>query len=130
LSALRALAAMLASLALTACTAPTSYMGISFAPGAAASDLQDLARRAQAGDKQAQLDLGITYEEGRGVAVDLEWAARLYRVAATDSGGLTWATIPGGKRGRAAVYSFQSGPRITGLKDAKRRLDSLGSDSR
>jgi hypothetical protein len=53
----------------TAC-ASSNYMGISLAPGAAPTDVQHLAARAQAGDKQAQLELGERFEEGRGVPTD------------------------------------------------------------
>jgi hypothetical protein len=113
----------LASLALAACAAPSSYMGISFAPGAAAGDLQDLARRAQAGDKQAQLDLGIAYEEGRGVAVDLKRAERLYRMAATTSGGTLYVYQPPVKKGgRGGAVPVNMGPVVLGLEAAKARL--------
>jgi hypothetical protein len=117
---------LLASLALGACAVPSSYMGISFTPGAAASDLQDLARRAQVGDKQAQLDLGIAYEEGRGVAVDLERAEGLYRMAAANSGGVIWIYSPpvgNGTSGR--VIPIDRGKIEGGLLAAKSRLHLL-----
>lgn len=115
-----------ATLALAACAAPSSYMGISFAPGLAASDLQDLARRAQAGDKQAQLDLGIAYEEGRGVAVDIRKARKLYQLAGSDSGGAIWLYSPSvgnGTRGR--VVSVNSRSKQSGLVEAKIRMERL-----
>lgn len=74
-----AVLATCAAALLGACAASTSYAGIPLAAGGADSDLQSLARRAQAGDKQAQLELGIRYEEGRGVEADPEAARRLYR---------------------------------------------------
>jgi hypothetical protein len=114
---------ILASVALAACAAPTSYMGISFVSGAAASDLQDLARRAKAGDKQAQLDLGIAYEEGRGLSKDFERARRLYRMAATNSGGTIYVYVPPvNKGGRGTVIPVDKGPVLVGLKAAKERL--------
>jgi TPR repeat protein len=61
---------------LVVCAAPSSYMGIGFGPGAASPELQSLAQRAQ-----ARLDLGIAYEEGRGVALDRRKARSLYRLA-------------------------------------------------
>jgi hypothetical protein len=118
--------ALLASLALGACAAHTSYMGISFAPGAVASDLQDLARRAQAGDKQAQLDLGIAYEEGRGVAVDLRRAERLYRMAAADSGGIRPIYSPPTQRGALGrVIFMEINNTARGINTAKDRLASI-----
>jgi TPR repeat protein len=72
-----ALAACAAAL-LCACAVSNTYAGIPLAAGAADAELQSLARRAQAGDKQARLELGVRYEEGRGVVRDLERAERLY----------------------------------------------------
>jgi hypothetical protein len=99
-------------------------MGISFLPGAAASDLQDLARRAQAGDKQAQLDLGIAYEEGNGLPKDSKRARSLYRSAATTSGGTIYVYQPPVKKGgRGGVVPVNVGPVVRGLEAAKLRLD-------
>jgi TPR repeat protein len=111
---------------LSACAAPTSYMGISFVPGAASPELQALAQCAQAGDKQAQLDLGIAYEEGRGVAVDLKRAEGLYRMAAADSGGITWVYVPATRRNSAGqVVPVSLGQLQTGLSAALDRLSKL-----
>jgi TPR repeat protein len=119
-------AALLASLALGACAAPSSYMGISFIPGAAASDLQDLAQRAQAGDKLAQLNLGIAFEEGRDVAADNVSARKLYLAAANNSGGSKWIYQPSvvhGQPGR--VVAINTGAFQEGLVEAKDRLARL-----
>jgi hypothetical protein len=111
-----------------ACAAPAQYMGIGFAPGAASTELQALAMRAQAGDKQAQLDFGIAYEEGRGVSVDRRKARKLYRLASADTGGTTWAYVPGTRKGEAGrVTPVDLGVRQSGLKDAKVRLEKLRS---
>jgi hypothetical protein len=117
---------ILVCVALGGCAAPTSYMGISLAPGAAAGDVQDLARRAQAGDKQAQLDLGIAYEEGRGVEINLNRAERLYRMAAVDSGGVIWVYSPStGNGDRGRVLPLSIGNSSQGLSLAQDRLASL-----
>jgi TPR repeat protein len=58
---------------------------ISFASAAADAELQDLARRARAGDPRAQLDLGIRYEEGIRLPVNRAHARKLYLAAARDS---------------------------------------------
>jgi hypothetical protein len=103
-------------------------MGISFASGAADPELQALARRAQSGDKQAQLELGIRYEEGRGLPVDLERAERLYRTAGADSGGTTYVySPPVGQRGRGEVAELLREPRAPGLSEAEQRLARLSA---
>lgn len=88
-----------------------------------------LARRAQGGDKLAQLKLGIRFEEGDGVERDIEKARTLYSRAATDSGGTLWIYVPGvgnGTRGR--VMPIDQGPRQPGLKAAKDRLAKLAAE--
>jgi hypothetical protein len=60
----------------TAWAAPSSYMVVSIAPDGADSAVQALA-----GGKQAQLDLGIRYEEGNGLPPDTKRARKLYRAA-------------------------------------------------
>jgi hypothetical protein len=120
-----AAALSIAAGSLSAC-ASTSYAGIPLTAGAADAELQDLARRAQAGDKHAQLELGIRYEEGRGVPRDLDRAERLYRLAASDSGGPQHIyTPPVGRHGQGKVVSVSRGPRQPGLAAAKLRLGRL-----
>lgn len=116
--------AALAGLALLcASCSSNSYMGIALAPGAAPFEVQQLARRAQGGDKQAQLALGIRYEEGDGVAPDQRQAMRLYRQAARDSGGTLWVYAPSpGNGAPARVIPVDRGPRQSGLAEAKLRL--------
>lgn len=122
LSLLFCLAALLAA---PAC-ASTSYMGISTIPGEAAPEVQALAQRAQAGDKRAQLDLGIRFEEGKGVPRDTRRAMKLYRQAASDSGGRIWVYAPSpGNDAPARVMPVDKGPRQAGLEEAKRRLQGL-----
>lgn len=117
---------LIAPLLLTACAASSQYMGIGFAPGAASTELQALAMRAQAGDKQAQLDLGIAYEEGRGVGVDLRKARKLYTLASADSGGTTWVYVPPVRNGEAGrVTPVDKGVRQSGLLEAKVRLERI-----
>ena len=116
-----------AIITLQACAAPSSYMGISLVAGAADPELQQLAYRAQAGDKQAQLELGIRFEEGRGVPVDAKRAMGLYRMAASDSGGTMWVyTPPVGNETKGRVMPINTGPRLPGLEEASRRLEVSG----
>ncbi len=109
----------------TAC-ASHSYMGISLVSGQASPEVQELARRAQSGDKQAQLDLGIRFEEGRGVPKDEARAVKLYKQAASDSGGAQWIYVPSpGNGAKARVMSVQTGLKQTGLEEAKTRIEKL-----
>jgi hypothetical protein len=119
---------MLAACALAGC-ATNSYMGIPLdAPVASGRDmvLRNLAARAKAGDKQAQLELGIAFEEGRGVPQDLGKAEKLYRLAASDSGGTMWVYSPPVRNGgNGRVISMDRGPVESGLAEASRRLTAM-----
>lgn len=116
----------LCALLLAACAAG-SYAGVPLARGAADPELQALARRAQTGDKPAQLELGIRYEEGRGVPRDLARAIRLYELAANSSTltrvAYVPATAPGG---RAMTMPVGSGI-VDGIPEARWRLQRLGA---
>ncbi len=103
-----------------------AYAGVPFAPGASDPELQTLARRAQSGDKRAQLELGIRYEEGRGVRADRQRAERLYRLAATDSGGpIAIYSPPVGPHGEGEVVTVERGSLERGLPEAEARLARL-----
>lgn len=83
-----------------------------------------LARSAWAGNKQAQLELGIRFEEGRGVTQDPGRARKLYAKAARDSGGTIWVyTPPVGNGTKGRVIPVNTGPKQSGLAEAKRRLE-------
>lgn len=95
--------------------------------GTEALDLKRLARMAQMGDKHAQLELGIRFEEGIGLPIDFERARKLYVRAASEGGGTLWVYSPpigNGTSGR--VIPIDRGPRIAGLTEARDRL--LGLD--
>jgi hypothetical protein len=127
--AIRAAAAV--SLAAATACATHSYMGIPLVPGQASPELQSLARRAQSGDKQAQLDLGIRFEEGVGVPVDRKRAIRLYRQAASDSGGPIWVYAPSpGGGAPARVVQVDRGVAESGLEQAKRRLSAVAQSNK
>jgi hypothetical protein len=117
------------SLAATTACAPDSYMAISLVPGQVSAEVQDLARRAQVGDKQAQLDLGIRFEEGIGVPQDKAQAKKLYAQAAADSGGTIWVYVPSpGNGAPGRVLPVDTGTRQAGLEAAKARLQALDLD--
>lgn len=118
-------AAFVCVLALQSCGA-NSYAGIPLESGAADPELQDLARRARAGDKHAQLELGIRFEEGRGVRRDLDQARRSYREASRSAGGTRLAYIPAnGRNSRSMTVPISSGRLTRGLPEAAQRLARL-----
>ena len=101
-------------------------MGIALAPGAAPIETQSLAQAALSGSKTALLALGIAYEEGQGVAVDLKRARRLYRLAAANSGGTIYVYQPPVRKGgRGGVIPVNLGPVVAGLAEARARLAAL-----
>ena len=120
------LAALLAAAMLLSGCASQQYMGVSLKPGGADPAVQALAARASIGDKQAQLDLGIRFEEGAGVARDLDTAKKLYRQAASDSGGTIWVyTPPVGNGTSGRVVPVESGTKQYGISEAQQRLKTL-----
>lgn len=101
---------------------PALVLGRSYAD----MPLPQLASAAQGGNKEAQLELGIRFEEGRGVARDLGKAKKLYAKAASDSGGPIWVYSPAvgnGTKGR--VIAVNTGPKRSGLVEAKKRLANI-----
>ena len=123
---LAAALALAALAALPACASPSSYAGISLKPGAADPEIQALALRAQAGDKQAQLELGMLYEEGLRLPRDLDRARTLYKAAASDTGGTNYVYAPpvsGDGPGQLIHIPAVAGRR--GLDEARLRLEAL-----
>lgn len=110
--------------ALAACSTAT-YYGIDLRPGMAAPELQALAERARSGDKPAQLELGVRFEEGRGVAADAEAARLLYAAAAADTGGTRMIYMPAAGSGRVSTVPINAGPERKGLPAARARLAKL-----
>jgi hypothetical protein len=120
-----AAALALALLLLSACAARTSFQGIPFSGGRDPA-LSALAARASGGDRHALLELGIRFEEGRGVPLDWDRAADLYGRAAASSGGTMMIYVPPTRPGgTGTVMPVNSGPVIPGLPEARDRLDSL-----
>jgi len=93
--------------------------------GVEQAEIGSLARRAQAGDKQAQLELGIRFEEGRGVKRNLKKAEKLYRLAASDS--LNEVAFYQPKIGSIPAQSLKlkAGSKNDGLHEARERLKCL-----
>lgn len=115
------LAAAALAVATAACAA-TSYAGVSLVPGAADPELQALSRRAQHGDKFAQLELGTRFEEGRGVLKDIALARRLYAAAAAPARAVRHVYIPPVGKQPGRMMSIPDGPPQGGLAEARCRL--------
>lgn len=112
------------------CGRPTSYLGISLRTGAADPQLQWLAYRAMRGNPRAELELGIAFEEGRGVPRDFAKAARLYSSAGhvPSSAAYTYVPIVVSKRGQVQPSAQDQNGR--GLSEAIERLHRLQSKGR
>jgi TPR repeat protein len=112
-------------LMITACST-NSYMGISVSPGRSDFKIQQLAILARNGDKSAQLELGVAFEEGRIVKKDIAKARELYRLAASDSGGPLWVYFPSAGHGTAGhVALVEVAQKRQGLGEAKKRLQAM-----
>ncbi len=83
-------------------------------------ELGSLAQRASTGDKHAQLELGIRFEEGRGVERDLKKARKLYGKAASDSGGTIWVYSPPVGNSPGRVIPLNTDPKFNGLTEIKK----------
>jgi hypothetical protein len=108
------------------CAPATSFQGISLTSKSVSPELRNLAERAAGGDKRAQLELGIRFEEGRGVAPDWRRAERLYAMAAASSGGTMMIYVPPVRPGGSgSVMPVNTGPAVPGLAEARERLHAL-----
>lgn len=87
--------------------------------------LANLECRSASGDKQAQLALGIAFEEGQGVPRDPRRAAKLYRAAARYTSGTTYVYSPPVGKAPAQVLPVSIGPDVPGLPEAMLRLARL-----
>jgi hypothetical protein len=121
-------AALVSAAALVGCaTQPDRFAGIRFDSAAHPPEVRSLAERAAAGDKRAQLELGIRFEEGRGVPASRRRAERLYRMAASYSGGGAELEFfrPMRPGGRSHVTKVDGGRFVPGLPEARARLEAL-----
>jgi len=106
--------------------ATADYAGIPLQPGRADPEVQEIARLARAGDKQAQFDLGKRFETGDGVAQNREQAITLFRQAASSSGGILRICSPpvGSTPGR--TNPINQGTLVPGFPETRgRRLMSI-----
>lgn len=102
-----------------------NYMGVPLGAGTANPRLQELARRASAGDKVAQFDLGMLLEEGTMLPRNLKAAEHLYREAGRSSGGPRWVYVPGSSGGSGRVAYIDTVQAQPGLSEARRRLEEM-----
>ena len=122
------LTALLAAALLLSGCASQQYMGVSLKPGGADPAVQALAARASAGDKQAQLDLGIRFLNGQGMASDERRACDLFRLSASDTRGQLWIYTPSpGGGAPAQVLPVQTATPTAGLAAARVWLERCAS---
>ena len=114
---------------MTACAPARQYLGIDLTAtpmSDAQAELRSLARDAKTGNKYAQLQLGIRFEDGNGVPRDHQIARKLYSAAANDSGGAMWIySPPVGSETIGRVIAIKQGAVVTGLIEARYRLERL-----
>lgn len=92
----------------------------------AGAEITSLQCAAAAGDKGAQLALGIRYEEGDGVPRDLNRAEQLYRRAArADRSGLYVYVPPAGGQRYGRVVKMGEPKSTPGLAEARIRFERL-----
>lgn len=102
------------------------YAGVPLRARAASPELRALTTRARFRDRRAQRELGIRFEEARGVSASIARAKYLYRKVVAERGGVLWVYTPSvvqGQPGRVAPLDL--GPKSPGLDEARRRLASL-----
>jgi hypothetical protein len=95
-----------------------------------AGGLDALTCQAGRGDKSAQLRLGIAYETGDGVPLDLARAARFYRAAAAPVSGTTFVYSPAVGQAPGQVIPIRTGADLPGLAEAQYRLALMYRDGR
>lgn len=124
----RALSTLMAAALMISGCACHSYMGVSLKPGSAEPAVQALAARASAGEKQAQLDLGIRFLNGQGIAADERRACDLFRLSASDTRGPLWIYTPSPGGGAPAhVLPVQNATPTAGLASARAWLERCAS---
>lgn len=110
--------------------ATDQYVGISLTSDGDDRVVQALAAKAQRGDKQAQYELGRRFDDSP-EPNGLKKAIKLYRQAASDSGGTMWVYTPSpGGGAPARVIKIETGDRSHGLVEARARLASLQARKR
>ncbi len=102
-----------------------SYMGVPFDASSTSPEVSKLARRAVSGDKQAQFDLGLAFEEGHDVERDIKKARKLYQLAAGDTCGALTIYQPGVGTAPGKVVQLPPPSCIKGLEIAKAKLAEL-----
>jgi hypothetical protein len=114
---------MLMSLVLGGCISTTRYAGLDLASPALAPDIAALARAAHGSDKQAQLALGIRFENGDGVPRNSCQALMLYQQAATKAMSQTMVYVPGVPAigTKPSVQRVTYGSRQQGLPEAREK---------
>lgn len=120
-------AIVVVALTITACS--DRYLGIDRASLDPAA--QAWLDRAEAGNKQAQFELGVRYARGEGVLQDCPTARKLLRQASKQTGGKIWVySPPVTEGGTGRVIAIDQGPVQPGLQTAQQELRALNRRGR
>lgn len=131
-----AVAGLLLCVLLSSCAVGQAF-GIDLTAASTPEEVKVLARKAQGGDKLAQLELGKRFEAGRDVPKDLARAAKLYAAAAapidgasirtlyTPNGGVSTTVLNGGGAGGGLPYAAVRECALAGASDPEGRCADL-----
>lgn len=132
-----AVAGLLLCVLLSSCAA-SQVFGVDLTAPSTSEEVKVLARKAQGGDKLAQLELGKRFEAGSGVPKDLARAAKLYAAAAapidgasirtlyTPNGGVSTTVLNGGGgAGGGLPYAAVRGCALASGGAAKASCDAM-----
>ena len=89
-------------------------------------EIQSLKAAASAGDKEALFELGQRAEYGIDGKPDLVKSVKLYKKAASSSGGTRYLYVPAANGRGGATVPFYTGREVTGSVKAKAAPDRLG----
>ena len=103
LGVLRIVLPVLFAASLAGCAPGSHYLGIDLRVGARDPELQQLAARARSGGRREKLELGILFEEGRGVPRDVAVARRLYEDAVFSEELMDLIVLPEASQGQIPV---------------------------
>jgi len=94
------------------------------------TNIQSLMNAACSGDRYAQYQLGVAFDEGDGVETDPALAATYYRLAAAVNTGKSYIYVPGAGKVPGYVTPIDNGQAHPGDARAKYRLALLYKEGR
>ncbi|MCJ2185641.1 SEL1-like repeat protein [Novosphingobium beihaiensis] len=105
-----------------------SYMGIPLAPGKADAGVQELAKQARNGDKQAQFRLGLEFERGCFLPKNTHLAERLYqRSMHRDKMVEVPVYLPGTSGNAGSIYPMTVGRQNPSVSKSQMEFETIRS---